>query len=192
MRTIPFRVTLVFICILLCSGCISGSSQKSDENTQITGNNTTEFHISVAGLAEGSHLPAEYTCINLGKNPEISWDGTPGGTKSFVLILDDPDAPAGVFTHWIVYNLPPELHTVYGGQVSGTTKSASGEQGLNSIGTSGYYPPCPPSGPGHRYVFSLYALDTLLDINRGDREEIDSKMTGHILDSTKLVTLFER
>ncbi|MDD1725032.1 MAG: YbhB/YbcL family Raf kinase inhibitor-like protein [Methanospirillum sp.] len=192
MPTIPLRVILVSVCILLCGGCISSSSQESGGNIQITGNNTTEFNISVTGLAEESHLPAEYTCINLGKNPEISWTGAPEGTRSFVFILDDPDAPSGVFTHWIIYNISPESHAIHGGQVSGTTKSANGIQGLNSIGTSGYYPPCPPSGPGHRYIFSLYALDTLLDITRGDREEIDSKMNGHILDTAKLVTLFER
>jgi Raf kinase inhibitor-like YbhB/YbcL family protein len=146
----------------------------------------------VDSVDEGSVLPDVYSCKGSGESPEVAWDGIPAGTKSLVLILDDPDAPNGRFTHWIVYNIPPISGELGQGQPNAKVLANGAQQGDTSAGSRGYYPPCPPVGTTHRYVFRLYAVDMDITQPTADRDSIDWALTGHTISETKVMTTFKR
>ena len=148
--------------------------------------------LSVDSLSPGSALPDVYTCKGSSESPAVSWSGIPADTKSLVLILEDPDAPSGKFTHWLVYNIPPVSRELVQGQSNAKVTSNEAQQGKNSAGSRGYYPPCPPIGPTHRYIFHLYALDIYLDLPTADRAAIDEALAGHTLAKTEFMTTFRR
>ena len=148
--------------------------------------------LSVDSLNPGSALPDVYTCKGASKSPEVSWSNIPAGAKSLVLILDDPDAPAGTFTHWLVYNIPPGSGDLAQGQPNVKVLSNDAQQGESSTGSRGYFPPCPPIGSQHRYIFHLYAADINLALPTADRAAIDQALNGHILAKTEFTTTFKR
>jgi len=150
------------------------------------------FTLRVDALAPGSVLPDEYTCKGAMESPEISWENIPQGTKSFVLIVDDPDAPRGTFTHWLLYNIPPSTLQIDRAQPHVKVLASGAQQGDTSAGSRGYYPPCPPIGLVHRYVFSLYALDYEIGMPTADRTGIDTAMSGHVLGHETFITTFGR
>ncbi|MCX6684894.1 MAG: YbhB/YbcL family Raf kinase inhibitor-like protein [Methanoregula sp.] len=150
------------------------------------------FTLKAASLAPGSSLPDGYTCKGAGESPEVSWDGVPPGTKSLTLILDDPDAQNGTFTHWIVFNLPPIAGGLARGQPNAKVLANGAQQGDNSAGSRGYYPPCPPIGTTHRYIFRLYAVDMDITQPTADRDSIDWALTGHTIATTEFTTTFKR
>ena len=131
-------------------------------------------------------IPTEYTCKGEDHSPALGWRGAPAGTRSFVLIVDDPDAPHGTWVHWVLFNIPSTLS-----QLKPATELPAGTiSGKNSWGTQGYRGPCPPSGT-HRYFFTLYALDSRLTVNSSaNKEDILNAMQTHILDSAELVGLY--
>jgi Raf kinase inhibitor-like YbhB/YbcL family protein len=112
------------------------------------------FGLSSAAFDDGGELPAKYSCQGEGVSPPLRWKGVPKGTKALALVLDDPDAPAGTFVHWVLADFKPKPRSI---PEDGQPKKAFG--GVNSTGRPGYAPPCPPRGPAHRYVFTLYALE---------------------------------
>jgi Raf kinase inhibitor-like YbhB/YbcL family protein len=148
--------------------------------------------LHVGTLEPGATLPAINTCTGAGESPEVSWSGIPSGTKSLVLILDDPDAPGGTFTHWIVYNIPPTTGSLGRSQPNQKVLDNGANVGENSGGSRGYYPPCPPVGSTHRYIFRLYAVDTDLTLPTASRDAIEVAMNGHTLDTVTVVTMFGR
>lgn len=148
--------------------------------------------IRVASLSTGSVLPDIYTCKGSGISPAVSWDGVPPGTKSLVLILDDPDAPNGGFTHWIVFNIPPEKGELAQSQPNAKVLAIGAQQGDTSTGSRGYYPPCPPIGETHHYVFRLYAVDMDITQPTADRSSIEWALNGHTLAHTEIVMIFKR
>jgi Raf kinase inhibitor-like YbhB/YbcL family protein len=143
-------------------------------------------------MTPGSRLPDLYTCKGAGESPDISIEHIPSGTKSLVLILDDPDAPAGTFTHWIVYNIPPSATGLSRNQPNMKVLPDGSQQGETSAGLRGYYPPCPPIGTTHRYVFRLFAVDMDIIQPIADRESIDIALNGHTLAEAEVQTLFGR
>jgi Raf kinase inhibitor-like YbhB/YbcL family protein len=148
--------------------------------------------IRVASLSMGSVLPDIYTCKGSGISPPVSWGGIPPGTKSLVLILDDPDAPNGSFTHWIAFNIPPEKGELAQAQPNAKVLSIGAQQGDTSTGSRGYFPPCPPIGETHHYVFRLYAVDMDITQPTADRSSIEWALNGHTLANTEIVTIFKR
>jgi Raf kinase inhibitor-like YbhB/YbcL family protein len=150
------------------------------------------FILNVASLTPGSMLPDVFSCKGSSESPAVSWDGIPSGTKSLVLILDDPYAPAGPFTHWIVYNIPPTKGGL--GQAQSNTKvlSNGAQQGDTSAGSRGYSPVCPPIGTTHRYVFRLYAVDMDITQPTANRDSIDRALNGHTIAKTEFITSFKR
>ncbi|MEN6395671.1 MAG: YbhB/YbcL family Raf kinase inhibitor-like protein [Methanoregula sp.] len=150
------------------------------------------FTLAVDSVTPGSGLPQEFTCTGSSRTPGISWENVPAGTQSYVLILDDPDAPAGTFTHWIVYNIPPDTQSIDPAQPDGKVLSGGAQIGLNSAGSRGYYPPCPPPGTSHRYIFRLYAVDMVVVQPTADRASIDRALTGHTLGEAQVRTTFKR
>ena len=148
--------------------------------------------IRAASLTPGSVLPDVYTCKGASESPEVAWDGVPSATKSLVLILDDPDAPNGRFTHWLVFNIPPDSLGLSRAQPNAKVLANGAQQGETSTGSRGYYPPCPPIGTTHRYVFRLYAVDMDITQPTADRDSIDWALTGHTIAKTEFTTTFKR
>ena len=152
------------------------------------------FKISTSAFPDGEAIPARFTCDGENKSPALTWEGVPEGTKSLTLIVDDPDAPVGVFTHWVMYNLPPAATGLPEGipQVA-QPKSSGGTQGINNFRHTGYDGPCPPKGPVHRYFFKLYALDLPPDLPAGQTvQQITKAMQGHILAQTQFFGRYHR
>jgi Raf kinase inhibitor-like YbhB/YbcL family protein len=151
------------------------------------------MELKTMAFKAGGRIPAQYTCSGADISPALSWNQPPSRTLSFALIVDDPDAPAGTWVHWVVYNLPESARQLPERVPPGEAIASGGRQGLNDFPQSGYGGPCPPSGKPHRYFFRLYALDTLLDLHAPvHRREVDAAMKGHILAQAELMATFGR
>jgi len=147
--------------------------------------------LTIAAFAEGGLIPKLHTCEGADISPSIEWNGEPAGTHSFALIVDDPDAPAGVWNHWLLYDLAPSIHSLAQGFKSGKL----GVSGTNDFDKPGYGGPCPPKGHGpHRYFFKLYALDVAsLGLPAGARRaQIDKALKGHTLAESQYMGRYER
>lgn len=132
-------------------------------------------------------IPERYTCDGKDVSPELRWTVVPSNTQSFVLIVDDPDAPVGTWIHWVLFDIPPETRSLPEG-VQGV-----GTQGRNSWRSPGYGGPCPPPGKPHRYFFKIYALDTMLELSAGaTKAEVERAMQNHILGYGELIGLYGR
>jgi Raf kinase inhibitor-like YbhB/YbcL family protein len=144
------------------------------------------FKLTSAAFQEGKEIPKRFTCDGENISPPLAWTGAPAGTKAFALIVDDPDAPSGLFTHWIAFNLPASSHSLPEG-----VKPAA-DQGTSDFGKPGYGGPCPPKGR-HRYVFHLYALkDDLGGLKSPKRAEIDAALKGHVIAEAVLMGTYQR
>lgn len=141
--------------------------------------------LSIVDFAEGASIPAKYTCRGSNISPALAISGVPPNTQSLVVIAHDPDAPAGDFTHWLMWNIPANTTDIPEDNVP-----VGIVQGKNDAGGIGYLGPCPPSGI-HRYIFALYALNRLIDLsNGGTRSELQDRMNGHVIAQTTLMGLF--
>jgi hypothetical protein len=156
----------------------------------------TSFTISSPAFSPNGSIPAKYTCEGADISPPLEWSGAPDGTRSFALIVDDPDAPdpakpQRVYVHWVVYNIPANTarlseNSAKGGLPAGTM------QGTNDWGKQTYGGPCPPIGR-HRYFFKLYALDTdLKGLKNATKAQLEKAMQGHVLDNTQLIGTYEK
>lgn len=138
-------------------------------------------------FANGQSIPAKYTCRGRNISPALTWNEPPSGTQSFALILDDPDAPAGTWVHWVLFNIPVNTRSL---QENIDTSAMS--VGKNSFGNLAYGGPCPPSGT-HRYFFKLYALDSTLSLSPGTtKEQLLKAMEGHIVAQGELMGTFSK
>jgi Raf kinase inhibitor-like YbhB/YbcL family protein len=151
------------------------------------------FRLESAAFRAGGFIPRKYTCSGDNVSPPFSWTGTPAGTKSFALIVADPDAPSGVWIHWIVYNIQPSARELPQSVPKTGEIKGGARQGTSSFQEVGYGGPCPPPGDAHHYHFMLYALDTRLSLSAGaTRDQVDDAMKGHILAKTETVGLYGR
>jgi Raf kinase inhibitor-like YbhB/YbcL family protein len=139
-----------------------------------------------SALKEGANIPSKFTCDGADTSPPLQIADVPSGAKSLALIVDDPDAPGGLFTHWMVWNIPPQTGAI------GEGSAPKGVQGINDFGKSGYGGPCPPSGT-HRYYFKVFALDRELDLPFGaKRGQLDAAMKGHVVGQGELMGRYSR
>lgn len=146
------------------------------------------MEISIPNVVEGGALPVKYTGDGAGVSPALNWKGVPQNAKSLVLICEDPDAPSGMYTHWIIYNLLADTT----GLAEGVERLPDGAQlGSNTARETNYVPPAPPSGE-HRYYFRLYALDSMLDLKKPTRAEVLKTMHGHVLETASLLTKYKK
>ena len=142
--------------------------------------------ITSSAFHEGGNIPSRFTCDGSDTSPPLQITGIPSEAKSLVLIADDPDAPSGLFTHWLVWNIPPQTDSIAEGS------APKGVQGNNDFGKSGYRGPCPPPGT-HRYSFKIFALDRELDLHAGaKRSQLDAAMKGHAIAQGELVGRYAR
>ncbi len=143
--------------------------------------------IKTTAFQEGGNIPSKFTCDGADANPPLRFEGAPAEAKSLALIADDPDAPGGLFTHWLVWNIDPKTTSV-----EENSAPSNGVQGKNDFGKSGYGGPCPPSGT-HRYVFKIFALDRQLDLAADSkRAQLDAQMRGHIIAQGELIGRYSR
>lgn len=146
--------------------------------------------ITSMAFADGEPIPQRYGCDGQDISPELRWSGAPEGTMSLALICDDPDAPGGTFTHWVVYNIPGGGS---GTLTEGLSRPGDILQGRNSFGETGYGGPCPPRSSMHRYLFTLYALDTVLELAPGaNKTQLLDAMEGHILAEAVIMGTYQR
>ncbi|MBI3049162.1 MAG: YbhB/YbcL family Raf kinase inhibitor-like protein [Acidobacteria bacterium] len=136
-------------------------------------------------FADGQPMPRQFTCDGKNAPPPLRVGDPPAGTRSFALVMDDPDAPRGTFTHWLAYDIPaggPEL------------KATAGKALKNDFGRAGYGGPCPPRGHGpHRYYFTVYALDVpSLEVGGATRDDLEAAVRGHTLGTARLMGRYER
>jgi len=174
---------------------ISQKEESTDKNINSNTNNSMEFTLTSKEFRNGEMIPVQYTCDGAGENPPLEIASVPEGTKSFALIVEDPDVPSALredrmFDHWILYNLPPDTASIPAGEAS------VGVEGLNTSNTKGWTPPCPPAQfepSEHRYFFTLYALSTMLDLPEGaSKKDLKSAMEGNILEETTLMGRYKR
>jgi len=148
--------------------------------------------LTSTAFAAGESIPTKYTCDGKNVSPPLQWDQPPAVTQSLALIVDDPDAPSGMFVHWVYYDLPPASRGLPEDVSTDAKPSQGGTNGNNGAGRSGYTGPCPPSGT-HRYFFRLYALDTKLDGAAGlTKDQFLQSMEGHILAQAELMGVYSR
>jgi len=148
-------------------------------------NAASSISVTTPAFQAGGDVAAKFTCNGANVNPELRINGVPSEAKSLVLIVDDPDAPRGLFTHWIVWNIDPKAT-----DIGENSAPAGGIQGTNDFGKRNYGGPCPPSGT-HRYFFKIYALDTKLDLKPSARRaELDAAMRGHTLAQGELMARY--
>ena len=137
-------------------------------------------------------IPAQYTCDGRNVSPPLQWSGAPVNTNSFALICDDPDAPAGTWVHWVMFDIPPTVNGLPENVPQQKEVSGLGKSGKNTDRNFGYDGPCPPGGT-HRYYFKLYALDTMLILKPGaTKEELLKAMKGHVLTEAQVMGKFKR
>src|SRR5438067_11609005 len=149
------------------------------------------FALTSTAFTDGTAIPAKYTCDEADVSPPLAWSGAPSGTVSFALIVDDPDAPGGAFTHWVLFNLPASATSLPEGVPTTPQLSGGGVQGQNDFPAIGYGGPCPPAGPPHHYRFTVYALDATLSLSSSaTRAQILQAKQGHILAQGQLIGLF--
>jgi Raf kinase inhibitor-like YbhB/YbcL family protein len=149
------------------------------------------FRLTSPAFADGAFIPARYTCDGENLSPPLEWEDPPAGTRSFALIVDDPDAPVGTFTHWVLFDVPGSARSL----AEAPPQKTVGLSGRNDFGRSGYGGPCPPRGHGaHRYFFRLSALDVdSLKLAAGARRsEVEGAIKGHVLGVAQLMGRYER
>lgn len=145
------------------------------------------FLLTSLAFEEGQHIPVDYTADGDGGSPPLKWIDPPTGTRSYALLVEDPDAPEAPFTHWVVFNLPAESRELGAGAPAVEGLANGTVQGTNSLGKLGYTPPQPPRSESHRYVFHLYALDRRLDLPAACRAaDLRKAIKGHVLAEARL------
>jgi Raf kinase inhibitor-like YbhB/YbcL family protein len=145
------------------------------------------FKISSPAFENNAFIPEKFTCVGKDTNPPLKIENTPQGTKSIALIVDDVDAPRGIWVHWVVWNIPKGTTEIKENSVPEGAK-----QGLNDFRKRQYNGPCPPPGT-HRYYFKIYALDTILNLEPDTtKADLEKAMKGHIIGQSYIIGLFKR
>jgi Raf kinase inhibitor-like YbhB/YbcL family protein len=173
---------------------VSGSTVRASNRTALEEKGgAMGFTISSPSFQNGANIPKKFTCDGADVSPELHWSSPPAGTQSFALIADDPDAPVGTWTHWVLFDLPAETTSLPENVPKVDELPTGGRQGRNDFRKIGYGGPCPPPGKPHRYFFKLYALDKKLNLKPGaSKQEVEQAMQGHILAKAELMGKYQR
>ncbi len=175
MRRLPILI-MFFLQVFLFSYAMGQSTTK-----------TGELRISSPAFENGGEIPKKYTCDEANVNPSLKVENVPPNTKSLALVFDDIDAPRGTYVHWILWNMEPSVK-----EIKENSVPEGAVQGVNDFKKRHYGGPCPP-GRAHKYVFRIYALDTLLNLNpNGTKKDLEKVMEGHIISRAQLTGLFKR
>jgi|SRR5947209_3735700 len=200
------KMNVGVLCVLL--GCLlfascknsnqsnfnKGNSNSNQSNAQASPGNVEvkKMEIKSSAFQEGGMIPKQYTCDGQNISPPLEWSDVSPGAKSLALIADDPDAPSGTFTHWVIFNMPATAKGLPENLAQQGTIEGGGRQGKNDFKKSGYGGPCPPSGT-HRYFFKLYALDRDLSLDdNATKSDVEKAMQGHVLAQGQLMGRYQR
>ena len=154
---------------------------------------SASLSVTSSAFPAGGSIPAKYSCEGANVSPALEWSGTPATTKSLALLCEDPDAPAGTWTHWVLFNLPASTTALPEKMDTAATLSSGAKQGTNDFQKTGYGGPCPPPGKPHRYFFRLYALDIDLALKPGaTRKDLLHAMEHHIVAEGQLMGTYQR
>jgi Raf kinase inhibitor-like YbhB/YbcL family protein len=190
MRTISTIISLAF-CSLLFLSC-ARPQQQIAQPTSTPKEEKAEIKLTSVAFKDGQSIPATYTCDGVNISPPLEWSGLPKTAKTMAIVVDDPDAPAGTWVHWVLYNLPADNIGLVENVPASENLKAGGFQGKNDFGKLGYGGPCPPSGT-HRYFFRIYALDSELPLPAGaTKAELMKAMEGHIVLQGQLMGTYRR
>jgi len=152
-----------------------------------------KFALTSPAFTDGGTIPTQYTCTGADISPPLQWTNQPAGTRSFALVVDDPDAPGGTWVHWVMYNIPENVQETPEALLKQDQVAKGGVQGVNDFKKVGYGGPCPPPGSPHRYYFRLYALDTVLNLKpRATKAQLLEATQRHILGEATLMGRFGR
>lgn len=178
---------------ILFTGTFVFFNYQSEEANVMAEEEYQRFELVSSTFKEGGDIPKKHTCDDTNKSPQLSWGDPPAETKSFALLVEDPDAPGKTWTHWILFNLSPETRQLSDEVPAKKNLWEKVKQGTNDFGKVGYGGPCPPKGAPHRYFFRLYALDKMLNLKPGaTRQELLKTMEGHILALGELMGRYQR
>jgi len=187
LRILSFAVLTLFI---NCASRPQPVAQLPPANQSTQKN--PEFKLTSAAFKEGQPIPSIYTCDGVNVSPPLEWSGLPKSARAIAIIADDPDAPGGMWVHWVLYNLPAANIGLVENLPATEKLVAGGFQGKNDFEKIGYGGPCPPSGT-HRYFFKIYALDAELSLNAGaTKAEVEKAMEGHIVSQAQLMGTYKR
>lgn len=149
--------------------------------------------LKIPAFSNGGDIPRKYTSNSTDISPALTWEGVSPAAKSLALIADDPDAPKGTWTHWLIWNIPAYFTSLAEGVPAEHVLENGASQGTNDFNRIGYGGPCPPPGKPHHYFFKLFALDTALELQAGaNRKDVDRAMKGHILAQAEWVGIYKR
>ncbi len=186
MKTAQDAVTGFALAITLVTGCRGAAKPEP-------GAAAPQLQLTAIGFAPGGNIPASLTCDGRNTSPALSWSDPPAATKSFALILDDPDAPGSGFVHWVLYNLPATARALPASEPKQNQLSDGSLQGRNDFDDIGYGGPCPPGHSPHHYRFVLYALDAPLSLPAGaTKQQVEDALKGHIVARGRLIGLYSR
>lgn len=187
MRTTVVRASLVASALALAA-CGGGASVVPP--APVPGTTVASLTVTSKSFANRSTIPVEYSCDGADKSPQLTWSAPPEGTKSFTIVVEDPDMPSGAFVHWVVFDLPPETTSI----AEGIDPASLGARvGINDFKNVRYAGPCPPHRELHRYVFRVFAVDGVVGANEGtDRATIYAAINRHVLAEGFFVASFSR
>jgi Raf kinase inhibitor-like YbhB/YbcL family protein len=152
-----------------------------------------KMDLASSAFKDGQSIPSQYTCDDKNISPPLTWKGAPANTQSFLLMMDDPDGPTGVWTHWLLFNLPASVTELPENFSNTSSTIAEAKQGVNDFKNPGYGGPCPPAGKSHRYFFKLFALDITLQLPPGaSRKDVEAAITKHVLSAGQLMGTYQR
>jgi Raf kinase inhibitor-like YbhB/YbcL family protein len=190
------RLVIFIMAVVFCiSAAALAPSGAGDDRIPIKKRKKSmNWKIESSAFKQGEKIPVKYTCSGPDVSPPLTWSAAPDKTAELVIIMDDPDAPVGTWTHWLLYGLDAKLTGLPENVSKGAeAKEISARQGVTSFKRSGYGGPCPPPGKPHRYFFKLYALNEKTNLPPGaTRDQIKDAMKGHIIAETQLMGLFGR
>jgi len=187
------RAGILLLTVVLLSACAPSATEPAQTIDDPLGmEEAMSIEITSSAFAHEAAIPQKFSCKGEDVSPALAWGEPPAGTQSFALIMDDPDAPAGTWVHWVLFNIPASTRGLPEAFPSDATLPDGSMSGKNSWGKTGYGGPCPPSGT-HRYFFKLYALDEMLGISAGaTKGELEKAMVGHILATGELMGTFSK
>ncbi|HEY3027874.1 MAG TPA: YbhB/YbcL family Raf kinase inhibitor-like protein [Pyrinomonadaceae bacterium] len=193
MSKLSIAIAGLTVSLLACSCAKRSQPVPNQTNVPTTNQNqaTTNIKVTSTAFKDREAIPSQYTCDGVNISPSLEWTPTPGA-KTLAIVCDDPDAPAGTWTHWLVYNLPGATMGLIENMPAQEKVGGGGMQGTNDFGKIGYGGPCPPKGT-HRYFFKVYALDSDLPLKPGaTKDQLMKAMEGHVIAQGQLAGLYSR
>jgi Raf kinase inhibitor-like YbhB/YbcL family protein len=186
------RIVISGFLLLVFLSCANRQQPIAPAPTNTPPEKKVEIKLTSSAFKEGEAIPRQYTCDGVNVSPPLEWSGMPKTAKTIAIIADDPDAPAGTWVHWVLYNLPAENIGLIENLPASENLRAGGFQGKNNFGNIGYGGPCPPTG-SHRYFFKIYAVDSELPLKAGaTKAELEKALEGHIVGQAQLMGMYAR